>query len=214
MRGLLKALAFLALALWGLATFGFVQWIRERYGRGGPFPARQAGMLTTPLRRLMDPVDVTMERFGLRPGQTVLELGPGPGYFTAGASRAAGPDGRVLCLDIQPDMLDILRGRLDEASVANAELIASDATRLPLADRSVDAAYLVTVLGEIPDRVAALRELRRVLKPAGVLSFRETITDPDYVFEATLLDLCRAVGFQPFRRGRVPFGYWMSFRRS
>ncbi len=160
------------------------------------------------------PVRRTLERFGLRPGDTVLELGPGPGYYTAETGKMVGATGRVLCLDLQPEMLDMLRGRLDEKGVRNAHPVAADALRLPLADGSVDAAFLVTVLGEIPDRPGALRELRRVLKPGGVLSFTETLTDPDYVFQATLRDLCSVTGFEETGCGGEFLGYTMSFRRT
>jgi len=205
-------LAFYALvAFWALASLYVFVWIRERYGRGGPIPVSQAGMLLHPLRGWLQPVGAILDKFGLRPGATVLELGPGPGYFTAEAARIVGPEGRVVCVDLQPGMLQMLAGRLEEASVRNACLLAGDATRLPLAGASVDAAFLVTVLGEIPDRPQALTELRRVLKPGGVLSFSESLTDPDYVFQASLRDLCRAMGFRELSCSGERLGYTMTF---
>lgn len=186
-------------------------WFREREGRGGPIPVSQAHLLLQPGRRLVQPVHGTLEAFGLRPGDSVLELGPGPGYFTLEAASMVGPEGRVLCVDLQPGMLHLLRERLERGRVTNAHPIASDATRLPLADHSVDAAYLVTVLGEVPDRPAALGELRRVLKPGGQLSFAESLGDPDYVFVDTLKDLCRAYGFELREHKRQLLGYTMTF---
>ncbi len=122
-----------------------------------------------------------------------------------------GLPGRVLCVDVQPGMIQALQPRLEKRGVANACPIVGDATRLPLADASVDAAFLVAVLGEIPDRPVALRELRRVLKPGGVLSFSETLRDSDYVFQGTLRDLCRACGFREIVCSREFLGYTMSF---
>lgn len=87
----------------------------------------------------------------------------------------------------------------------------ADVVELPLADSSVDAAFPVTVLGDIPDRVSALRELRRVLKPNGVLSFRENLSDPDYVFQRSLRDLCRTTGFEELDCSPEFMGYTMSF---
>ncbi len=207
----LRAVLVLALALWALVSLYVFFLVRERYGRGGPIPPSQARTLLHPLRGWIQPLRATLEKFHLKAGDTVLELGPGPGYFTIEAARMVGPSGRVVCLDLQREMLEMLRRRLDEAGAANAHAIAGDATRLPLADGCVDAAFLVAVLGEIPDRVAALRELRRVLKQGGALSFTETLTDPDYVFQATLRDLCRACGFQEVTCSREPTGYTMSF---
>lgn len=203
--------ALIALVGYLLVTFFIYFWIRERYGRGGPIPVSQAGALLHPLRRWLQPVRPTVEKFRLKAGGTVLEVGPGPGYFTLEAAGVVGPSGRVVCLDVQPGMLDVLQRRLGERGVVNAHPIVGDASRLPLAGRSVDAAFLVAVLGEVPDRPAALRELRRVLKPGGVLSFTETLTDPDYVFQATLRDLCRASGFEELDRSRETTGYTMSF---
>lgn len=189
-------------------------WFREREGRGGPIPVSQAGGLTMPIRGLLDPVRPMLESFRLQPGQTVLEIGPGPGYFTIEASRIVGPDGRVLCLDLQPGMLALLQARLRDRGIANAAPVAADATRLPLADRSVDAAYLAAVFGEIPDRPAALAELRRVLKPGAPLSFFETMRDSDYMFVDTVKDLCRAFGFELVDHRRRFLGYTMTFAAS
>jgi ubiquinone/menaquinone biosynthesis C-methylase UbiE len=154
----------------------------------------------------------TLARAHVEPGATVLEVGPGTGYFSVEASRMIGPGGRLLCLDIQPPMLVELAERLRDAGIINADLILGDATCLPLAEDSVDGAYLVAVLGEIPDRPQALWELRRVLRRRGVLSITETLTDPDYLFEDSVRDVCRAVGFEPLEHIRGLLGYTMNFR--
>jgi ubiquinone/menaquinone biosynthesis C-methylase UbiE len=174
-------------------------------------PFSEAEHLIQPGRRLIHPVRQTLERFGLKPGDAVLELGPGPGYFSIEASGMVGTGGRVLCLDIQPEMISMLGQRLEEHGIANAHPLLGDALNLPLAESSVDAAFLVAVLGEVPDRPGALAELRRVLKPGGVLSFMETLTDPDYMFQDSLKDLCRASGFEFLDGGGQFLGYTMSF---
>jgi len=189
-----------------------VGWYVERYRRRGPMPFAEAGTLRSPLRGLIHPVRRTLTRAHVEPGATVLELGPGTGYFSVEASRIIGPGGRLLCLDIQPPMLAELSGHLRDAGVTNAGLLLGDATRLPLAGDSVDTVYLVAVLGEIPDRPQALRELRRVLRRGGVLSITETLTDPDYQFEDSVRDVCRAVGFDPLEHVRGLLGYTMTFR--
>ena len=207
----LRFVFLMAVALWALASLYVFVWVRERYGRGGPMPARQAATLHHPLRRWVHPLPGTLEKFGIKPGDTVLEPGPGSGYFTVEAARIVGSDGRIVCLDIQPEMIEMLQARLGEYGVANADSLIGDATDLPLADGSVDAAYLVTVLGEVPDRVQALRELRRVLKPGGVVAFSESLTDPDYVFQRELRDLCRAVGLRELSCSGERLGYTMTF---
>lgn len=190
-----------------IAVFVFVM-VRERYGRRGPFSADDALQLLNPQRRwLHSPVNELLQVFRVRPGDTVLELGPGPGYFSIEASGVVGPSGRVLCIDIQRGMISVLAQRLREAPAPNAHALVGDATSIPLADGSVDAAFLVTVLGEIQDRPGALIELRRVLKPGGVLSVMEGMNDPDYQLEASVRDLCRATGFRELGRRGQRLGY-------
>lgn len=211
----LKVLLVAVVAVWALLTVYVFYWFRERFGpRGTPIPFSQAGVLRHPLRPLLHPVRSTLEKFRFKPGDTVLELGPGIGYFTVEASRMVGPQGRLLCLDIQTEMIGALRRRLDERNVTNTRLVVGDATRLPLADGSVDAAYLVTVLGEIPDRPQALAELRRVLRPGGALSISESLTDPDYQLEDSVRDLCRASGFELLHHSGERLGYTMCFTAS
>jgi SAM-dependent methyltransferase len=220
LRSFARAVARIAVAaalVWSavsalLAAFLFVM-IRERYGRAkaGPFPARQALQLLHPQRRWLYPVGTLLRLFRVHAGDTVLELGPGPGYFTIEAGRLVGTAGRVICVDVQPGMVSILRQRLRDERVENAHPVAGDATRLPLSDGCVDVAFLVTVLGEIQDRPAALAELRRVMKPGGVLSVMEGLGDPDYQLEASVRDLCRAVGFRELDHQRQRLGYVRCF---
>jgi SAM-dependent methyltransferase len=207
----LRVLLVLLLAVWAFLFVYVVRWFRERFGRGGPMPASQASKLEHPLRPLIHPQRSTLEKFGFKPGDTVLELGPGIGYFSVEASRMVGPEGRLLCLDIQPGMIGALLGRLDERNVTNAHPMVGDALSLPLADDSVDAAFLFTVLGEIPDRPRAIVELRRVLRPGGVLSISESLMDPDYQLRDSVSDLCRALGFDILDHSRQPLGYTMCF---
>ena len=193
-----------------LATAGIIVWFRERNART-VFPASNAASLLAPARERLMPVRGTLERFHIRESDTVLELGPGPGYFSIEASRMTGATGRVLCLDLQPGMAAILRERLRAEGASAGQPIAGDAMRLPLANRSVDKAFLIAMFGEIPDRPAALAELRRVIKPGGVLGFTESFTDPDYMFVNELEDLCRAYGFERIERHRAILGYTVTF---
>jgi len=211
----LRFVVVLLLAVWAAVSAAagvFVYlWVRERYGRGGPFPAKDARALLNPMRALLHPAAPTVRAFGLRPGDVALEIGPGPGYFTVEAARTIGAGGRVICLDIQAGMIAALRARLAAEGVTNGRLLVGDATRLPFASHSIDNAFLVTVMGEVPDRPQALAELRRVLKPGGALSVVESLTDCDYQFEDAVADVCRATGFLVAGHERHRLGYLMRF---
>ena len=89
-----------------------------------------------------------------------------------------------------------------------------DARALPYADATFDAAYLVTVLGEVPDQDAALRELRRVLKPNGRVIVGELFGDPHMVGEASLRRRATAAGLRFERRVGPRVGYFAVLRRA
>jgi ubiquinone/menaquinone biosynthesis C-methylase UbiE len=191
---------------------GVLAWRRERSEKS-VFPAANASALLNPMRRLIQRPEQAICDFGLETGDRVLELGPGPGYFTPHAARAVSPDGCVVAADLQPEMLAELRRRLGPEGLPAVRLLAADATRLPFRDGSFDAAFLVAVLGEVPDSARALAELRRVLRPGGVVSFYETVNDPDYVREGVLRELCRSAGLRVIERRRKLLGYVMRCER-
>ena len=97
-------------------------------------------------------------------------------------------------------MLDHTMRRAGDEAVTNVEPRLGDAQALPYDDASFDAAYLVTVLGEVPDQDAALRELRRVLRPNGRLVVGELFGDPHMVGAASLRHRATGAGLRFERR--------------
>ena len=138
-------------------------------------------------------------------GETVLEVGPGTGYYTLDVARRVQ---RLHVFDLQPEMLDHTLRRAREAGVDNVEPRQGDARSLPYRDDAFDAAYLVTVLGEIPDQEAALRELRRVVRPGGRLVVGELFGDPHMVGEKALRRSAESTGWRFDRRIGPPFGFF------
>jgi len=168
--------------------------LAARFGHSSPCPAALSWLVDNPIRdRYMSPV---LARIGIQPGERVLELGPGPGAFTVGAALRAGPDGCVIAVDIQPEMIAQVEQRVREAELSNVEMHIASAHHLPLDDGSVDRAFLITVLPEIPDPRRALAELHRVLRPHGMLSITEEFYDPDYLFLPETVRLVEAAGFR------------------
>ena len=163
-----------------------------------PAPALIGWFLDSNVRRWRQPPDKLIERSGIKPGMTVLDLGCGSGAFTPFIARAVGEQGKVYAVDIQPAMLKQLERKLDKVEnqdISNIELKQASAYDLPFEDESIDLVYLVTVLQEIPDRGKALREIRRVLRPDGILAVTELLPDPDYPLRSTTIKLCQEEGF-------------------
>ena len=148
-----------------------------------------------------------------KPGERVLEVGPGTGYYTLDMAEWVGPDGQVEIFDIQQEMLDHTMKRACERGIANITPTQGDARELPYPDASFDAAFLATVLGEIPDQDAALRELARVLKPGGRLVVGELFGDPHWVSPGRLREGGDRAGLTFVRRSGSPLGYFGRFAR-
>jgi ubiquinone/menaquinone biosynthesis C-methylase UbiE len=154
-----------------------------------------------------------LERAGLRPGETVLELGPGPGASTVDAAERLGPDGELIAVDIQPEMIAQVEERVRQAGLTNVETHVASAYELPMEDESVDRAFLVTVLPEIPEPVRGLREVYRVLKPGGVFSTTEEFMDPGYTRRKMTIDWAEAAGFEPAESYGNCLLYTLNFRK-
>jgi ubiquinone/menaquinone biosynthesis C-methylase UbiE len=155
------------------------------------------------LREILDP----------KPGERVLEVGPGTGYYTLDVAEWIGPDGSLDILDLQQEMLDHTMERAGERDTTNITPKNADATAMPYEEGSFDAAFLVTVLGEVPNQDAAIHELSRVLKPGGRLVVGELLGDPHYVRLAPLRLRAAAAGLAYERRIGNAFGYFARFAK-
>ena len=175
-----------------------------------PMPHWMRGVLFLP--RTFQSADRLRMMLQPRPGERVLEIGPGVGIHALPIAAALAPGGTLDALDVQPAMLADLRRRAVRAGIDNVRTEVGDARHLPYADHSFDGAYLISVLGEVPDDAAALRELRRVLKPGGRLVVGEIVIDPDFISMQTLQQRAAATGFGFDRRLGPRVAYFASFR--
>lgn len=148
-----------------------------------------------------------VETLALLPGMTVLDAGCGPGRLTVPLARSAGPSGRVVALDIQPGMLARARTRTEAAGHTNVEFVTAALGDGKLPSSHFDRVVLVTVLGEIPDRTAALAELFGALKPGGFLAIVEVVFDPHFQSRSTVTSLATSTGF----RERAFFGHNLAY---
>jgi ubiquinone/menaquinone biosynthesis C-methylase UbiE len=183
-------------------------WDRAR-GRLAPTPClySYSWVLDSPIRAWSgaSPAHI-LNAFRFAPGERVLEIGPGTGYYSVEAAGRVGATGQLICLDIQKDMLQALNRRLHEAGAASFSLLQGDATWLPLQSGALDHVFLITVLGELPDLARALREIRRVLKRDGRLSVSEQFPDPDFITLGVLRQALIGAGFTEERsQGRLAY---------
>ena len=182
-----------------------------------PISHRLAMILDNPLRRSLFRPAKLLDKVGIAAGMSVLELGPGPGFFTVeSAQRVYGSEGvgKLYCLDIEPAMIARVKKKILKKAPENVELMVGNGECLPYINGSFDLAYMVTVLGEMPDKNRALQELYRVIRPGGVLSISEYLPDPDYPLRRTTIALARRAGFEPFEEFGNFFAYVINFRRS
>lgn len=113
---------------------------------------------------------LTIERAGVRPGHSVLDIAGGTGDLTLKFSRLVGPRGRVVLADINASMLGVGRDKLlDNGVDGNVEYVQANAECLPFPDHSFDCITIAFGLRNVTDKDAALRSMTRVLKPGGRL---------------------------------------------
>jgi ubiquinone/menaquinone biosynthesis C-methylase UbiE len=148
-----------------------------------------------------------------RPGERVLEIGPGTGYYTFEmAGRLAG--GQVDIFDIQQEMIDHVVREANRRGVTNVVPALGDAQALPYSDDSFDAVVLITVLGEIPDQDRALGEVTRVLKPGGRLIVGEMFVDPHIVTSGQLRERGERAGLSFVRRAGSPLAFFARLEKA
>jgi SAM-dependent methyltransferase len=196
-------LLFPLIGLLGIMTAGFIgrQIVRAKNRRNPtPMAPRMAFFLDSGLRDCcFGTAEKVLEQAGITPGMRILEIGPGPGRFTVPMARRVaerGQNGSVTCIEIQSEMVDMLRKRLQMENIANVEIFQEDAQQLALPADSFDMVLLVNVIGEVPDAQVLFRECVRVLKPNGIVAVNEQVSDPDFLSPGAVRKLAISAGLQ------------------
>jgi len=117
--------------------------------------------------------DTAVRLLKIPKGASVADIGAGSGYMTMLLSAAVGPNGRVFANDLQPQMIEMLRRRLEQKKITNVTLVQGDVDDPKLSTASVDLELMVDVYHELSQPQAMLRKLRAALRPDGRLVLLE-----------------------------------------
>jgi len=180
--------------------------------RRGVFPHEVSFFLDLPWRNFVLPPRALAARLDLTPASRVLEVGAGTGFYSVEIAARI-PEGHLELLDLQPEMLEKARRKLEAKGLTNVGYTLADAAVLPLAADSFDRLYMVAVLGEIADQRAFLAEARRVLRPGGLLSVSEHLPDPDFSPFPQVRTLVEGAGFGFARRHGGRWSYTANFTK-
>jgi ubiquinone/menaquinone biosynthesis C-methylase UbiE len=179
-----------------------------------PCPVWMKGMLDSPHSgEMSERTKKTIRHLDLRPGMDVLDVGCGPGRLTIPIANTVGPEGEVTAIDIQEGMLQEAQKRAHSANLSNIRFLQIGAGEGKLEHNRFDRAVMVTVLGEIPKREAALDEIFLALKPGGFLLIEETVRDPHFQTRGTVRKLAAAFGFIEKECSGSRFSYTMTLEK-
>ncbi len=186
---------------------------KNSFSGKGVFPPRYAFTLLIPFRNIFLSPKRLIQRLDLKEDHHVLEIGPGPGYFSTHVAKVL-KRGRLVLLDIQQEMLDYAKKRLDKRGITNVEFKLTDGNSLDLESNTFDRVFMVTVIGEVNNKETYLKEIHRVLKEDGILSISEAAGDPDKLSIDELQSLASAHGFEVSERFGNRLHYTVNFKKQ
>ncbi|WP_136800019.1 class I SAM-dependent methyltransferase [Desulfosediminicola ganghwensis] len=185
---------------------------RNSFSGKGVFPPKYAFTLLIPFRNLFLSPKKLIQRLDISGDQNILEIGPGPGYFSSHVAKKL-ESGRLVLIDIQQEMLDMSKKRLDKKGITNVDYKLTDGYCLDLESNLFDRVFMVTVLGEVDNKDTYLKEIYRVLKEGGILSISELVGDPDKISVEDLKSLVAKYGFTVFQVFGNKYNYTINFRK-
>lgn len=185
---------------------------KNSFSGKGVFPPKYAFTLLIPFRNIFLSPKKLIQRLGLGEKQTVLEIGPGPGYFSTHVAKKL-KKGRLVLLDIQQEMLNLAKKRLQKRNITNVDYKLTDGNSFNLESKYFDRVFMVTVIGEVENKDKYLHEIYRVMKDDGILSISELAGDPDKLSLDELQSLVSKYGFRVIDVFGNNLNYTINFRK-
>lgn len=190
---------------------------------GRLFPPTDLGLLEAPDRDLWQPPDQIMDVLGIAEASVVADVGAGSGWFTVRLARRVGPNGIVFAQDVQQEMLNAIKRRVDREGLTNVRPVLGQGSNPRLLRNTFDAILIVGVYNEIGDKVGMLRNLAAALKPPGrigVIDFKltgggpgppmEERVDPRIVMQDAARAGLRLLSQESF----LPYQYFLVFAKG
>ena len=178
-----------------------------------PCPSLLFWILDNPYTAAVAGAELILDRAEVLPGMRVLDVGAGPGRVAVPAAQRVGPHGEVVAMDVQEDMLARVRAAATKQGLQNIITVAGSIENGFPGAGDFDRALLITVLGEIPDRAAAMRALYAALGFGGLLSVTEMGPDPHYQSRSTVRHLAESAGFAYERSFGNSLAYTTNYRK-
>jgi predicted methyltransferase len=186
------------------------------------FPPQDLGLLEAPDRAAWQKPDQIMDALGIADGAHVADIGAGAGWFTTRLARRVGPNGVVYAQDVQRQMLDAIRRRVQREGLQNVRTVLGEGSLPNLPPRVLDAVLVVDAYPEVADRVTFLKNLALGLKPngrIGIVNFKlggggPGPDDPSLrVPRASVERDAAAAGLKVRATGNLPYQYLLVLGR-
>jgi ubiquinone/menaquinone biosynthesis C-methylase UbiE len=187
--------------------------LNKSFSGKGIFPHKYAFTLLTPLRNIFLSPKKLMKRLEIKMDSVVLEVGPGPGYFSIKIAKEVSK-GKLVLADIQKEMLNYAKKRIDKKGFKNVVYYLCDGLIFNLPDSYFDRIFMVTVIGEVKNKEIYFGEFFRMLKAEGILSISELAGDPDKLKSNEIKILAEKAGFKFYKFYGNEENYTINFKKD
>lgn len=182
------------------------------YKKDIPRPAVVGHILNSRIRKKLQPPKSIIDALDVGEGMNILEIGAGGGTFTLEAARRT-RSGTVFATDVSDRMLTVLKSNVRKSKLSNIKIEFADVNALHYEDNTFDRVFMVTVTGELHDKIQAFREINRVLKPNGRLTVGEFFIDADYPLQSSVKKWASQVGLKYLKSRQRIIHYTISFEK-